>query len=108
MGVDYGKPAELIHLDTHVAIWIYDRRKPFGGGRATGCCSMRWSGSRHVGMVFEYEVLLEKGRFQQTTDAVVADLHEDTGLMGGGGSFEMIVPARGRGALRGPAIRSTA
>ncbi|MDQ2859808.1 MAG: PIN domain-containing protein [Pseudomonadota bacterium] len=80
----------MIHLDTHVAIWIYDRRVQNLSGTA-----QRLLRSETIMLspmaLFEYEILLEKGRFRDTADALFADLREQTGLTLSETAFDTIV-----------------
>jgi len=84
----------MIHLDTHVAIWIYDRRAA-NLSEAAHRLLQREAVKLSPMALFEYEVLLEKGRFKDPADALMADLHDQTGLTISDAGFEMIV-ARAR------------
>jgi len=80
----------MIHLDTHVAIWIYDRRV-----RNLSETAQRLLRRETIKLspmaLFEYEILREKGRFKDPADALIADLREHTGLTLSDTAFETIV-----------------
>jgi PIN domain nuclease of toxin-antitoxin system len=84
----------MIHLDTHVAVWIYDRRFRNLSTAVQGLLR-RESVKLSPMALFEYEVLLGKGRFTDPADDVLADLRDRVGLALSTCPFEAIV-ARAR------------
>ena len=92
----------MIHLDTHVALWLHDRR---GGNLSEAARGLlqRERVKLSPMALFEYAILLEKGRFTDPADALMADLREHTGLTLSDTAFEIIVGrARGFAWTRDP------
>jgi PIN domain nuclease of toxin-antitoxin system len=69
----------MIHIDTHVAIWIHDRQFRSISKKAQNLLE-RETVMLSPMALFEYEILVEKQRFSSPGDTLVADLEDRLGL----------------------------